>query len=131
MGTFGEVTEWSIVAVLKTAEPAMVPWVQIPPSPQYLIKIIKTITMDISSYQQDSKSYKWGTMIHFRTKLKTFVLRVPYYESDNGNMERVNNIVNYLKDKLMEFPLILRSKEGVYRITESDFISMESQTYRD
>lgn len=127
MGTFGEVAEWFNAAVLKTAEPAMVPWVQIPPSPQYLIKVI---TMDISSYQQDSKPYEWGTMIHFRTKLKTFVLRVPYIESDNEKMERVVRVVNYLKDKLMEFPLILRSNEGVYRITESDFISMESQTYR-
>ena len=127
MGTFGEVAEWFNAAVLKTAEPAMLPWVQIPPSPQYLIKVI---TMDISSYQQDSKPYEWGTMIHFRTKLKTFVLRVPYIESDNEKMERVVRVVNYLKDKLMEFPLILRSNEGVYRITESDFISMESQTYR-
>ena len=87
--------------------------------------------MDISSYQQDSKPYEWGIMIHFQTKLKTFVLRVPYIESDNEKMERIVRVVNYLKDKLMEFPLILRSKEGVYRITESDFISMESQTYQE
>ncbi len=31
---FGEVAEWSKAAVLKTAVPARVPWVRIPPSPQ-------------------------------------------------------------------------------------------------
>ena len=33
--------EWFIAAVLKTAEPAMVPWVRLPPSPHFKTKTIK------------------------------------------------------------------------------------------
>jgi len=86
---------------------------------------------DITKYQQQSPNYETGMSIVYKTHLQIFILSIPYNkELDVQYPNRVKEIIEGLETRLLNFPIIIKSKTGVFQITQKDFISLETKFYR-
>ena len=62
----GQAAEWLMALVLKTSEPARVPWVRIPPCPPFVVVFIDKLVLEVFSSHVSPHNRRGLALMRFR-----------------------------------------------------------------